>query len=146
MKQMILLILVGLFLLIAEKQVNAQDNSAGLNGKQFRCRITEITPPDVDRMPMVYEEIISFDNGMLKSEFMKKFTSSDFPFTASIDERRAIAFTVVMFDASGNGNRGTDRVSINYSGNVVAYAGLNGEILISGNGISEKYLVETLIP
>ncbi len=146
MKQIIFLILVGSFLLMSETEVNAQDNSAGLNGKQFKCRITEITPPDVDRMPMVYEEIISFDNGMLKSDFVKKFTSSDIPFTASIDGRRAVAFTVVVFNAGGNGNRGNDPVSITYNGNVIAYAGLSGEILISGNGFSEKYLVETLNP
>lgn len=143
---MTLILCAGIILCITAWEVKAQDNSAGLNGKEFRCRITEITPPDVDRMPMIFEEVVSFDNGLLRSEFLKKFTLSDFPFAASIDERRAIAFTVVMFESTGNGNKGSEPVSIKYSGNVVAYAGLNGEILISGNGVSEKFLVETFNP
>jgi hypothetical protein len=146
MKYVKFMLFVFAVMSITTSSVYAQDNSAGLNGKQFRCRITEITPPDVDRMPMVYEEVIAFEGGKITSDFLKKFITDDVPFTASIDERRAIAFTVVEFEASGNGTKGESPVSIAYKGNVVGYVGLNGEILINGNGIQEKYIVETVNP
>ena len=137
---------ITIFVALAMNGSFAQDSSAGLNGRQFKCRITEITPPDVDRMPMVYDEVISFEAGKLVSNFMKRFINEDVPYSAGIDERRAVAFTVVTFEAQGNGRKGDSPVSITYTGSVAGYVGLYGEILINGNGIREKYIVETLNP
>ena len=47
-----------------------EDAYAGLSGKTFLCRITEITPPDVDRMPRSYDEVIRFDNGKINSDLL----------------------------------------------------------------------------
>lgn len=137
---------ITIFVALAMSGSVAQDSSAGLNGRQFRCRITEITPPDVDRMPMVYDEVISFEAGKLVSNFMKRFIYEDVPYSAGIDERRAVAFTVVNFEAQGNGTKGDSPVSITYTGNIAGYVGLYGQILINGNGFQEKYIVETLNP
>jgi hypothetical protein len=68
-----LLMMATIFVALAMSGSVAQDSSAGLEGRQFRCRISEITPPDVDRMPMVYDEVISFEAGRLVSDFMKRF-------------------------------------------------------------------------
>ncbi len=144
MKTGILLLMI--FVALATSGSIAQDSSAGLEGRQFRCRITEITPPDVDRMPMVYDEVITFKTGRLVSDFMKRFINEDVPYSASIDDRRAVAFTVVTFEAQGNGTKGDSPVSITYKGNIAGYVGLYGEILINGSGFQEKYIVETLNP
>jgi hypothetical protein len=122
------------------------DQFAGLNGRQFICKITEITPPDVDRMPMFYDEVIRFEGGKISSDFLKRFIAEDVPFSATVDDRRAIAFTVVEFSASGNGQKGDSPVSITYKGNVVGYIGLNGEIEITGNGTTERYSVQSVNP
>ena len=146
MKMQTRLLMMATFVALAMSGSIAQDNSAGLEGRQFKCRISEITPPDVDRMPMVYDEVITFEAGRLVSDFMKRFISEDVPYSASIDDRRAVAFTVVAFEAQGNGTKGDSSVSITYTGNIAGYVGLYGEILINGNGFQEKYIVETLNP
>ena len=123
-----------------------EDAYAGLSGKTFLCRITEITPPDVDRMPRSYDEVIRFDNGKINSDFLKRFVAEDVPFTAAIDYRRAVAFTVVEFSANANGTYSDRPVTLSCKGNVVGYVGLNGEITVSGNGFEERYSVESRNP
>ena len=103
--------------ILSSAEIRAQEDAyAGLSGKTFLCRITEITPPDVDRMPRSYEDVMRFDNGRINSNFLKRFVAEDIPFTAAIDYRRAIAFTVVEFSAN------------------------------AGSGFEEKYSVETVNP
>lgn len=133
--------------ILISAEIRAQEDAyAGLSGKTFLCRITEITPPDVDRMPRSYEDVMRFDNGRINSNFLKRFVAEDIPFTAAIDYRRAIAFTVVEFSANANGLYSDRPVSLSCKGNVVGYTGLNGEIIIAGSGFEEKYSVETVNP
>lgn len=133
--------------ILCSAEIRAQEDAyAGLSGKTFLCRITEITPPDVDRMPRSYDEVIRFDNGKINSDFLKRFVAEDVPFTAAIDYRRAVAFTVVEFSANANGTYSDRPVTLSYKGNVVGYVGLNGEITVSGNGFEERYSVESRNP
>ncbi len=143
--QMIGFAFIAFFFLATELPAQ-EDAYAGLSGKVFLCRITEITPPDVDRMPRTYDEVIRFDNGKINSDFLKRFVAEDIPFTAAIDYRRAVAFTVVEFSANANGMYSDRPVALSYKGNVVGYVGLNGEITVAGNGFEERYSVETRNP
>lgn len=121
-------------------------NDAGLNGREFKCRFTEITPPDVDRMPKYFEETVYFEDGKLSFGFLKRYDSGSVPFSAEIDERRMVAFTVVNFSSSGDGKAGDFPVSITFDGSVLGYVGLSGELRITGSYGTERFIVESLTP
>ena len=114
-----------------------------LDGKIFYGKATEITFPDVDRMPLVIDETISFQNGKIDSEILKEYSASDCNYYSEIDGRRAIAFTVVEFNVSTNGQFGGREAAIDFSGEVIGYARLVGTIVIRYSDNTEvKYSVQ----
>jgi len=101
-----------------------------LNGKIFYGKATEIINSDVDRMPVVIDEIISFNNGKIYSEILETYSVSDCNYYSVIDGRRAIAFTVIKFNVSSKGHFAGREVTIDFSGDVIGYSKLVGTILI----------------
>lgn len=83
-----------------------------LNGKIFYGKATEIINSDVDRMPVVIDEIISFNNGKIYSEILETYSVSDCDYYSVIDGRRAIAFTVIKFNVSSKGHFAGREVTI----------------------------------
>lgn len=147
MKKSSIIISALLLLLFVNEMIHAQaDEYAGMNGKQYVCRITEITPPDVDRMPVFSTETVIFENGRIVFDFLRRFESESIQYTAAIDERRAVAFTVVEFRSETAGSRSGIPVEVSFTGSVVGYVGLSGEIRVTGNGIDEKFTVESVNP
>jgi len=114
-----------------------------LNGKIFYGKATEIISSDVDRMPLVIEETISFQNGKIDSEILKEYSVSDCNYYSEIDGRRAIAFTVVEFNISAKGQVGGREAAIDFSGEVIGYVRLVGTIVIRYSDNTEvRYSVQ----
>jgi hypothetical protein len=97
-----------------------------LNGKIFYGKATEI----INRMPVVIDEIISFDNGKIYSEILESYSVSECDYYSVIDGRRAIAFTVIKFNVSSKGHFAGREVTIDFSGDVIGYSKLVGTMLI----------------
>lgn len=112
--------------------IKTNKNDDELDGKTFTGTATEITPPDIDRMPIVYNETIVFQGGKLICESFKKYvdSNSDTFYNSEIDWRRAIAYTVVNFNSSVSGNVSGETVNIEFSGTVIAYKNLSGNLII----------------
>ncbi len=146
MKSTVIRIAVCLMTFTAVNLNFAQDVYSSLEGKSFKCRLTEITPPDVDRMPRIILEEFRFTGRSIASSFLKTYITEDIPFSAQIDERRAVAFTVVDFNSNAEGTKDNLPVKIDFKGSIVGFIGLNGELSITYNGIEEKYMVESLQP
>jgi len=116
-----------------------------LNGKVFYGTATEVTSPDVDRMPKVYDEIITFQDRKLYCETIKNFSDAieENYYCAAIDDRRAIALTVVNFNSAIKANLNGVPVTIDFSGNVIGDSRLNGILIITNPDKSEvKFLIE----
>ncbi|HMS65945.1 MAG TPA: hypothetical protein PKD83_11915 [Ignavibacteria bacterium] len=133
-----------------DKRENNQNgnNDSELDGKTFTGKATEITPPDVDRMPIVYDETISFRDGKLFCESFNKYADapSDINYTSEIDYRRAIAHTVVNFNSTSAGIVNGESVNLEIKGSVIAYKNLNGTLLITYPDKSEvKFLIEGIV-
>ncbi|MCY7361798.1 MAG: hypothetical protein LH629_06980 [Ignavibacteria bacterium] len=116
-----------------------------LNGKIFYGTATEVTSPDVDRMPKVYDEIITFQDGKLNCETIKNFSDAieENYYSAAIDDRRAVALTVVNFNSVIKANLNGAPVTIDFTGNVIGNSRLNGILIISNPDKCEvKFLIE----
>ncbi len=122
---------------------SAQNSEANLNGKVFKGRATELTPPNVDRMPRVYDEYIRFDNGKIYSEIFKMYDVKDCNYLAAVDDRRMIALKVETFNAGSTGKFEGQNVTLEFSGSVIGDKELSGTIIIRYADDSEiKFLVE----
>lgn len=118
---------------VQKSQVIKNNNSDDeLDGKTFTGTATEITPPDVDRMPIVYNETITFQDGKLSCDSFNKYAdaSTDIFYNSEIDGRRAIAYTVINFNSFAKGNINGENVSLEFSGNIIAYKTLSGNLII----------------
>ena len=132
-----------LFLIFLSVNVFGKTNNDDLNGKTFRGKATEITPPNIDRMPIVHNEFIKFENGKLYSDVFKIYSVDECNYSAAVDDRRAIALKVVTFNAGSSGKIDGQDVYIELSGSVVGERGLSGTITIHYPDNSEvKFLVE----
>ncbi|MBS1553043.1 MAG: hypothetical protein JST15_13340 [Bacteroidetes bacterium] len=116
-----------------------------LDGKIFYGKATEITPPYVDRMPRIYDEVIKFENGKLLCETFRNYSDADSYYSSVIDERRAIAYKVVTFNSFSTGSYNGESVSIEFTGNIIGDTRLNGTIIIRFPDNSElKFIVEAV--
>ncbi|MBK9334325.1 MAG: hypothetical protein IPM96_18420 [Ignavibacteria bacterium] len=101
-----------------------------LNGSRFRGKIAEETPPDVDRMPQVFEEMITFQNGKISAEILNKYSVNDCSYSANIDERRMVAVKVVNFNSECQGSIDGENVIITITGEIYADLWMAGDIVI----------------
>lgn len=123
--------------------ISAQTTDANLNGMVFRGKATEQTPPDVDRMPLVYDEVIRFENGIINCEVLKVYSANDCKYSSVIDDRRMIAVKVINFNSSSVGNIDGSEVRIEFNGSIYADIKLSGELIIKYPDNSEvKFLIE----
>lgn len=138
MKKIILLIV-----LFSSIDIAAQTAEANLDGLIFRGKATEQTPPDVDRMPLIYDEVIIFENGIVKSEVLKIYSSNECKYTSEEDLGRMIAVKVIKFNSSSIGKINGSDVSIEFNGNIYADIKLSGDLIIRYPDNSEvKFLIE----
>ncbi|MBK8982756.1 MAG: hypothetical protein IPM38_10660 [Ignavibacteria bacterium] len=101
-----------------------------LNGGRFRGKIAEETPPDVDRMPQVFEEMITFENGKISGEILNKYSVNNCSYSAVIDERRMVAVKVVNFNSECQGSIDGENVIITITGEIYADLWMAGDIVI----------------
>lgn len=135
-------IVLILFILTISKISLAQNSAADLNGKIFRGTATEITSPDIDRMPVVYDELIRFENGKLFSQVLNIYSANDCSYTSAVDDRRMIALKVIEFNSEAAGKADGKDVSVNFSGNVFGDAKLSGTFVIKyPDGSEIQFLV-----
>lgn len=134
--------LIVLFIFLMSMNVSAQTSESNLNGMVFRGTATEQTPPDIDRMPIIYDELIRFENGKINSEVLKVYGANDSKYSSELDNRRMIALKVVNFESSSAGSvDGTD-VNIEFSGSIFADLKLSGDLVITYPDKSEvKFLI-----
>ncbi len=139
MKTLISIILLSVSL-YGMSVIKADDD---LNGRIFYGKATELTPPDVDRMPRIYDEVIKFENGKLFCETFRNYSDADSYFTSYVDSRRAIAYKVVVFNSTSTGYYNGESVEMDFSGNIIGDTRLNGTITIRYQDNSElKFLIE----
>ncbi len=136
------IIIIFLSMFITALISKAQSSESDLNGKIFRGKATEITPADIDRMPLVYDELIFFENGKLMSNVMKMYSADSCNFTSGIDGRRMIAVKVVGFNSDTSGKADGQDVNLSFSGNVYGDAKLSGTLeIIYPDGSEIRFLV-----
>lgn len=113
------------------------------NEKTFRGRFTEITPPDVDRMPKVFNETISFTNDKVLSDFLKGYDVGEVTYLMEVDDRRAVAVDVWVLKFSADGTRDGEKVHFEFQGDIMSHDHLSGELVIAyPDRTQEKYLLE----
>ncbi len=121
----------------------AHSQQLNFNDKIFNGRLTEITPPDVDRMPKVFDETIRFSGDKVFSHFLKNFSVDECPYYMEVDGRRAVAVDVWIMKFSAEGMKDGKKVSIEFSGDVMAHDTFSGELTIKyPDNSEEKYLLE----
>ena len=123
-------ILIFLALVCISKTGFAQFTDADLNGTEFYGTATEVTSPDIDRMPVMLNEIIRFENGKVNSDFLKIYSADKCFYTAVIDDRRMMAFKVVNVQFFSLGILDGINVNIEFSGNIIGDKRLYGNMTI----------------
>jgi len=115
----------------------SQDLNADINGTVFYGTATEVTSPDVDRMPVIFNETIRFDDGKVDSEILKIYSADNCNYTAITDERRMMAFKVVNVQFYSQGIIDGINVNIEFSGNIIGENRLYGNMCIKYPDSSE---------
>ena len=132
-----------IILLISFSGLTMSQADDDLNGKIFYGKATEITPPDIDRMPRIYDEEIRFENGKLYCETFRNYSDADSYYSSAVDDRRAIAYKVIVFNSLSTGYYNGESVSIEFTGNIIGDTRLNGTITVRLQDSSEiKFLIE----
>ncbi len=132
---------VILFLLTLRLSI-AQNADADLNGKVFSGTATEIIQPDADKLPLMLDETIRFENGNIYFNLLSGYSSVKLPYTSEVDNRRMIAVTVITFSSNYSGIINGKEVYIEFSGEVLAYKNLSGNFIIKFSGGRElKYQI-----
>lgn len=126
-----------LSLIFINIQNTYSQTSADLNGSKFRGKAEEQTPPDVDRMPVVLDELVIFADGNISGEVMKKYSVSECKYSAEIDERRMVAVKVVNFNSECQGVYGNENVAIKITGSIYGDLWMSGDIIITTADRSE---------
>lgn len=122
-----------LVLIIMFTAVNlfAQDRIKNLDGEVYIGTLTENTPPDVDRMPIVMYDTIKFINGKIFSDALYNYQKEEINYTAFIDGRRMIAMEVVVFQGSAPGIRDGQEVNYIFSGSIIGGENMSGLMTIA---------------
>ncbi len=132
----------SMFLLVNTSSKAFDDN---LNGKIFEGKATEITPADVDRMPMVHTEIIRFENGVLISKVLNIYGVENSAYLSRLDDRRAVATDVVIFNVNSVGIFNGRDFTAEFTGEVMGGKNLSGTLIIHFSDNTEvKYLIEAV--
>ena len=108
----------------------SQDLNADISGTVFYGTATEVTSPDVDRMPIVFNETIRFDDEKVYSDILKIYYADKCNYTAITDERRMMAFKVVNVQYFSKGIIDGINVNIEFSGNIIGENRLYGNLCI----------------
>lgn len=111
--------------------------STDLDGSKFRGKAEEQTPPNVDRMPIVMNELIVFADGKISGEVLKKYSLSDCSYSAEIDERRMVAVKVVDFVSECQGVYGNENVTLKFTGSIYGDLWMSGDLVITTSDNSE---------
>ncbi|MCB0728956.1 MAG: hypothetical protein KDD00_15935 [Ignavibacteriae bacterium] len=124
------IIFITLIMLVSVK-IFAQDRVKNLDGEVFIGTLTENTPPDVDRRPIVMYDTIKFINGKIFSDALYDYQKEEINYTAFIDDRRMIAFEVVVFQGSAPGTRDGQEVNYIFSGSIIGGDNMTGLMTIA---------------
>jgi hypothetical protein len=124
-------LIFSVYILITSMSL-AQGSDINLDGNLFTGTASEITSPDVDRMPMVLNESISFSEGKINSDVLKIYSADNCKYTAITDDRRMIAMKVVNVQYNSEGIIDGKNVTIVFNGNII------GDKMLSGN-LTVKY-------
>lgn len=117
-----------LFVLLLFASISfAQTEEVNLDGNVFKGSASEITPADVDRMPVVFDETFIFSGGKIESEVMKIYSADKTGYAAFTDDRRMIAMKVVNVRFSSEGFIDGKNVTLQFNGNII------GDNMLSGN-------------
>ena len=134
-----------IILLISFSGLTMSQADDDLNGKIFYGKATEVTPPDIDRMPRIYDEVIKFENGKLFCETFRNYSDADSYYSSAVDDRRAIAYKVIVFNSSSTGYYNGESVSIEFTGNIIGDTRLNGTVTVRFQDNSEiKFAIEAI--
>lgn len=123
MKSLIFLIAIFPFAIL-------HGQNSELNGMIFKGTATEITPPDVDRMPVFFNITLIFENGSLRTDAAANYSINESAYSSEIDGRRMIALKVVNFKANTSGSINDENANIEFSGEVYGDAKLSGVMTI----------------
>ncbi len=116
--------------MFASSFVFAQERVKNLDGDVFIGTLTENTPPDVDRRPVILYDTIKFINGKIFSDALYDYQKEEINYTAFIDDRRMIAFEVVVFQGSAPGTRDGQEVNYIFSGSIIGGENMTGLMTI----------------
>lgn len=113
-----------------------------LEGKVFYGKAVEITSPDVDRMPRLRDEVITFSEGKVSCEMFKDFSVNESVYTSEVDGRRAIAVEVIVFNSSIKAVKDGKEVNIEFNGEVYGGNKLSGTMIITyPDNLKEEYSI-----
>ena len=120
-----------IIILFTAANIFAQDRLKNLDGEVFIGTLTENTPPDVDRMPLIMYDTIKFMNGKIFSDALYDYQKEEINYTAFIDDRRMIALEVVVFQGSASGTRDGQNVNYIFSGSIIGGDNMTGLMTIA---------------
>lgn len=145
MNKMTTKIIVSLLLMFISCYACSKAYYDSLNGKIFEGRATEITPPDVDRMPMVHTEVIRFENGVIHSKVLNIYGVESCAYTSQLDDRRAVAMNVMTFNTNSQGVFDGRNFNAVFTGEVMGDKTLSGTLTIHfSDNTDVKYLIEAV--
>ena len=124
-------ILILLIMMFASVNLFAQDQAKNLDGEVFIGTLTENTPSDADRRPIVMYDTIKFINGKIFSDALFDYQKEEINYTAFIDGRRMIAMEVVVFQGSAPGTREGQEVNYIFSGSIIGGENMTGLMTIA---------------
>ncbi|HAY33166.1 MAG TPA: hypothetical protein PK536_06500 [Ignavibacteria bacterium] len=126
--------ITALFVILIQLYISqncfSQSVQEDLNGGRFKGKLAEETPPDVDRMPQVLDDIFAFQNGKISGEILKKYSVNECSYSAFIDEKRMVAVKVVKFTSECQGSLDGENVNILITGEIYADLWMAGDIVI----------------
>ncbi len=123
------LLIINIFVLISSV-CYSQNAEVNLEGSIFTGTATEITSPDADRMPMVYNETIKFIGDKIHSNVFDLYSAGNCSYMAVIDDRRMIALTVVNLQFVSDGVSEGKSVLIKFNGNIIGNNMLTGNMTV----------------
>ena len=123
-------IIIFIIFILSAQFAFSQNSDASLNGKIFTGTATEIISPEMSRKPVVYNDVIRFDNGKIYSDLFNVYSADDCDYTSKVDERRMIALRVISFSSAATGTIDGKNVTLVFNGEVIGDVTLSGVLTI----------------
>lgn len=123
MKNLLILVII-----LTSSLTFSQNNADNLNDKKFSGTAAEILPPDVDRLPMVFDETINFQNGKFYSSIFRLYGIEEADYTSFVDDRRMVALEVIKIYAEGEGSADGKKVKVVFDGEILGDTRMSGTI------------------